>query len=119
MFVEKRGCGFCALTLEPPYRTSRDALTGRRTGWMEVETLLEGPGAEENFEVFEAGRATKLGRIWSLLSLRCLKLIYLKRYVGGLVQFDGSDVCISTLLGFKSMIECQLHCLAASGNFGY
>ncbi|SFR58179.1 hypothetical protein SAMN04488005_3002 [Yoonia tamlensis] len=75
---------------------------GRRTGQTEAETQTDGSGAEENFEVFEAGRATKLGRIWSLLSLRCLKLIYLKRYVGGLVQFDGSDVCISTLLGFRS-----------------
>ena len=36
-----------------------------------------------------------------VLSLRCLKLIYLKRYVGGLVQFDGSDVCISTLLELR------------------
>jgi hypothetical protein len=27
---------------------------------------------------------------WLFLSLRCLKIKYLKRYVGGLVRFDGS-----------------------------
>jgi hypothetical protein len=41
-------------------------------------------------EIMQAGRAKKLGRISNTLSLRYLKLIYLKRYVGGLVHFDGS-----------------------------
>jgi len=37
-----------------------------------------------------AGRAVRLGRILLFLSLRYLKIEYLKIYVGGLVYFDGS-----------------------------
>ena len=36
------------------------------------------------------GALVVIGASWIFLSLRCLKIEYLKRYVGGLVRFDGS-----------------------------
>ena len=66
--------------------------------------------ARRKIEIMQAGRAREQGASGLLLSLRYLKLIYLKRYVGGLVQFDGSDVCISTLLGlwFDDRVSASL-----------
>ena len=48
---------------------------------------------------------------------RCLKFEYLKRYVGGLVQFDGSTSHID-FLGFWPIMEGQLHCLNGHCFFG-
>jgi hypothetical protein len=109
ILVENWGCGCCLVTLEPPLpaRQTQSRWCARRAGRNGGGTgnglLTDWPASAA--EIFgdkaRRGAPVKVGASSLYLSPRFLKLIYLKRYVGGLVQFDGSDVCISTLVGFR------------------
>jgi len=91
-FLEKTTCGCRALTVEPPSPAAQRCTDGAPNGQKRKRRRNE---AEEKPEVKEAGRAKKLGRIQSFLSLRSLKLIVTEEICGRFGSFRWINVCIS------------------------
>jgi hypothetical protein len=95
--AEKRGCGGWALSVNTPSPAALRRLSGRRTD-RRGSRFRRRKG--KHTEVRSAGWARKFGALCLFCLLLFDKIVYLKRYAGGLVCFRRTDVCISTPVGF-------------------
>ena len=91
-FIEKRGCGFGVLTVEPPSPAAQRCTNGAPDGADGAVTEVAELDADEAVRIRRFGwrGAPEIGRILLVLSPRFLKLIISEEICGRFGSFDGS-----------------------------